>query len=996
MKKIFSFLASFLPALTLCAVPFIAEQPVIDGDLSEPVWRKIPWRSSFTLIGTKEPAAAQTRFKTYNNGDYLFFAVECDEPDTARLVRKPYSDGSGLVWMNDSVEISLVPDSRVLSFYKIIADSNGASTDFFGQDDNTDQEKYLFSSAWKSGAAVKTRITSGKWTLEAAIPFGAMNFVPANSDKWRINVARNRWSVQPAELSSWSQLPYKSHVIPKAFGMVTVGSFNAAEHLYDIENFKGEIRRSGDTQSYQVSATVHNNMQSFRIFRQLCTLADLKTGKKTSSESVIRLPRHSYQAFSVSIPQVENGHYLFTWDLFSNKRSPVLQKRMTREVTVEYIPLHVTLLRPAYRNNLYATMPDKTIEAQIELREDIGIPLIVELTGENVREVRKIARSGGKDRVLFDGAKLADGRYTLKVRCEKNGRELAASVKIRKLPYRKGEVWLDARGVTHVDGVPFLPYGWYGTHGKRKACYNSFLNTARYARMSDAVEAVRSRYEDFGLRSLIVPFQDLGGWNDWRWVVFKDPETRRKGLTPEQRKKIIEFVSEAGKLDGVLGWYMADEPECRDNNPVWYEEARELIAEIDPYHPCFMLNWGTGGMRRYYKGCDILLPDCYPQYFEDGTTSKNRWEPSEYAKVSTSLRPAWQMPLMTSWPALSRDGKTRGIPPTYHDQRSQIFQAVVHNVKGFNLYAWFDSQRFSSLILGPPAIGKTLMLLRDYMLENSVPGGVQTETIPVHPHFQAGLKIHDGKLCLIAVNTSMNKIKATFRLKNRFSGKLYLEGGTAAVQVNNGIFTDAFTPNETRIYCSDKELASRLPAVADTVAAINAHRAARKKTGNLAGQGEMLDIEYTLYGEQGKLAPGVPKITASSDARFYMTSKTGSLYYLIDGLTETERPEYSWKPSAMDKNPWVEFKLSHSSPLHLVKLHTPSGNLKTGKIRIGGRLYPFDNSSGKTEIRIPLDGIEADTVRIECGRFNTAGEGIAGRLLTEVEIFGTSSGRTSP
>ena len=140
----------------------------------------------------------------------------------------------------------------------------------------------------------------------------------------------------------------------------------------------------------------------------------------------------------------------------------------------------------------------------------------------------------------------------------------------------------------------------------------------------------------------------------------------------------------------------------------------------------------------------------------------------------------------------------------------------------------------------------------------------------------------------------------------------------------------------------------------------------------------------------------MPKITASSDARFYMTSKTGSLYYLIDGLTETERPEYSWKPSAMDKNPWVEFKLSHSSPLHLVKLHTPSGNLKTGKIRIGGRLYPFDNSSGKTEIRIPLDGIEADTVRIECGRFNTAGEGIAGRLLTEVEIFGTSSGRTSP
>ena len=52
-----------------------------------------------------------------------------------------------------------------------------------------------------------------------------------------------------------------------------------------------------------------------------------------------------------------------------------------------------------------------------------------------------------------------------------------------------------------------------------------------------------------------------------------------------------------------------------------------------------------------------------------------------------------------------------------------------------------------------------------------------------------------------------------------------------------------------------------------------------------------------------------------------MTLKTGSLYYLIDGLTEPNRVEYSWKPLPSDKKPWLEFKLSAAAPLKLVKLY---------------------------------------------------------------------------
>ena len=177
-------------------------------------------------------------------------------------------------------------------------------------------------------------------------------------------------------------------------------------------------------------------------------------------------------------------------------------------------------------------------------------------------------------------------------------------------------------------------------------------------------------------------------------------------------------------------------------------------------------------------------------------------------------------------------------------------------------------------------------------------------------------------------------------------------------------------------------------AGADTLAAIEKFHAARKKPGNLIGQGEMFSIDYIRY-SKGQLDPGVPKISASSDAHFYMTRKTGSLYYLIDGLTAPNRVEYTWKPQSKDKKPWLEFRLSSAAPLKLVNLYSPCGNLKSGKVIVNGKTFPFSNADGKTEIPIPLDGAQSDLVRIEFEKFSYPADGddVSKRLLTEVEIY---------
>ncbi|OQA81857.1 MAG: hypothetical protein BWY31_03601 [Lentisphaerae bacterium ADurb.Bin242] len=999
MKKIpgsifISFFLSGLLSAAVETIPYIPQKPVIDGRLDDAAWSSLPWNSGFTKIGTKENAGAQTRFKTYHDNNHIYFAVECDEPFMDKIVCQKYSPGSSLLWTNDSVELNLVPDGvKVLSFYKFIADTSGEFVDMKALDDNTNTEKYLLYPEWDSGAEIKTARGKDKWTLEAAIPLGSMDFNSQSTSRWRLNVGRNRYSVKPAELSSWSLLPAKSHVIPKAFREVEPASLSLKRFLLDLEEFSGELRRAPDGSfEYAVAATVHNNTGSFVILNKNFTLTDPETGKAFHAAGRETLSAKNYSKWFDTIRNVQPGKYRFTYELKSNHSIPVLLKKLTRDVNLEYKALHIKVRRPAYRNNIYSTQPDKTIEAELELRENIGIPLTVELTGDNgFRETKVIPKSTGSDKVTFDGARLADGRYTLRVTGEKNGQKLSSEVKLRKLPYQKGEVWFDKDGVVHVDGKPFFPFGWYGTHGPKHGPWiNSYLTLAKFSSTDKAVQEIQNRLKNHGMLTMLFPFQDLDprGWVPS--VIFKDPDTRKKGLTQAQREKIAEFVSKVGKTDGVLGWYMADEPECRDNNPLWYEEAHALISELDPYHPCIMLNWGPDGIRKYYTGCDVLLPDCYPQYFEDGSTGHARWCSSDWAKTSTALRPAWQMPLMTSWPALARDGKTRGVPADYHDQRSQFFQAVIHNVKGFNMYAWHDSQRFSSFIIGPDEIGKTLTLLKEYIFKTTTPGGVTVKTAPDMPNFQAGLKELDGKLCVIAVNTSLKGVQADFTLKKKFSGKLFVAGENRAVQVNNGSFPDNFAPKATHVYLSDETLANQVPNVQETIEAIRKHREARKKKGNLLGMGEMLEIEYILY-SKGEIPAHVPKIKASSDQKFYMTQQTGSLYYLVDGLIEPNRPEYTWSPVSTDKTPWLEFTLPKAAPLKELRLYTPHGNLVSCKIMTGdGKTYQVENNT-KNVISVPLSGETADKVRIEILKHKVPGEipgDAAGkRLLTEVELY---------
>ena len=974
------FAAAWLPLHAELEIPCLKDRPVIDGKGNDAAWEKVVWQSDFTTLGTKTPAKEQTRFKVFHDNGRIYFLIEALESAMGKRVCKTYSQGSTHIWQNDSVEINLMQDPKALQFRKWIIDSAGIFCDIIETDDNTDTEKYLGNTEWMSQAEIKTSAAEDRWTVEAAIPFGSLGLNESHTANWKLNIGRNRYAGK-TELSSWSVLPTKSHLHPKAFRSVLLKDFKIRRFLLDLEKITTRFERAKDG-SFLLTAdmTIHNNTGSFARFKTDYTLINRETGKIQNEVRENLLHANSYKRTSDKIGCAGQGKTEFIIRLLSSNTVPVLLHSRNMTLDLQYEPLKLTVIRPAYRNNIYATMPDKTIEIVLDAEELKGTALTAEFTGKDFEDTRKLTAEK-TIKLVYDGAKLKDGTYELKVTGKKDGRTYTAKQKIRKLPYQKGEVWIDKNQVTYVDGKPFLPFGWYGTFGQEtKPWLNSVLLLNRYASIEKAEKALRNNFEKYHLRTMIFPFQELDprGWVPWK--VFKDPDTRKKGLTPEQRKMIINFVSKVGKCEGLLGWYMADEPECRDNNPLWYEEARELIAELDPYHPCIMLNCGMDGIRKYYKGADILLPDCYPQYFEDGTTGHNRWCSSDWAALASSLRPAWQMPLYDCWPARARNGKTRGVPNDLHDQRSQFFQAVIHNCKGFNMYAWHYGQRYSSFIIGADVMGETLMMLKKYVLLPTVPDGVAAETKPHSITFKAGVKQTGKEFCLMAVNTATTPLQAAFTLKNRFSGKLYVAGENRSVTVRNGRFSDPFEGRETHLYLTDKKLADAVPNVRKTVDAINAFRAGRKKPGNLIGLGELLMADMLDYGK-GKLPPGAARLKASSEHKAYINLTTGTLFYLVDGLTKPRIKEYSWTPLSHDRKPWLEIRLPEKHALKELVLYTDEGNLTDCDAVVNGKTFSVrDNHAEK--ITIPLNGESSDLVRLNILKRNPNG-----KLLNEVELY---------
>ena len=958
-------------------------------------FRNIPWRTNFKPLLRNTKLKAQTRFKITSDENNLYLLAEALEPEMEKLVLTPKCTRDNIsIWKHDNIELDISPDTTGNYFYKIIVDADGTYLDYLMQDDNTGQGIFQKNKNWDSRLQVKTERKKDRYIIKLKIPFAVFDYSLGNTGEWRFNIARARYaglSNGQFELSTFVKLSKATNDVPWEYEKIKFPQFKPNKYRWAFSNPRGNTTIINGKLNYSVQIDITNSTGQFRNLNAEANLS----GKNYSEKQGLTFGARSdnFKTIEFNFKDIpESGDYLMTINIVGLDGQ--LLKTWQNVLPVVCRPITIKLLNPAYRNNIYATMPDKRIRAQITIAGYLTPSAIrAELSGKGFKTVKNIPVHKQSANVEFAAAALADGTYELSVYADSNGQVRKSTVKIKKLPYMDGEVWLDRYGIVRINGKRFLPFGWFRYGADHKTFDTVFQSYARYQSIKEFDDYFDNHGKRTGRKGILFPYQEMTG--SWPYKYFNG--SQRMGALTDKQKEILEkFVSGAKKRSHLLGWYLADEPEMRDENPKWYESVYELIKENDPYHPAIMLNCTLPGIKEYKDACDILFPDFYPDYYQSETRQPIRMT-STMTSYAVNYRPTWVVVQAFSWLAASINDRSPGRPPTLTELRNQIYQVFANDGKGVFMYDFYHtSQMFASTRLGPEFMAEEVYNAHDYLLDPNINNSLKVITKPHSRFFQAALKTLDGRICLIAVNTDNKKLTATFSMKASKPKILYVLSENRAVKLVDGEFSDTFEPLAAHIYINSKPIAGKTD-IKTTEQRIAAFNKARVKAGNLVATGELRLLDY-YNSRKGIFPPGSAKIRASSEILHYFTSKTGTLLYLFDGICEVEPrdPHMCWRPLPGDKKPWLDITLPQKALVEKVILYPVQKVVLNGKtvaedLRIGtGCLKAKVNNEfkiiGKFEkstsdiLEIKFQPIKTSELKLE---FESPNIG-----LSEVEVFG--------
>ena len=176
-----------------------SEIPIqIDGDFTEPVWKKAPIADSFYLKYPTDVGKPQKRttVRVCHDSRFIYFAITAYDSGKAfiqSLKRDIGHDG------NDAVGITLDPaNEKTNGFFFTINAYNAQSEDQLKIGD--DMPTWSWDNKWFSA----TRRLEDRWTAEIALPFKTLRYDPEKL-VWGINFVRS--DAKSNEYSTWTPVP---------------------------------------------------------------------------------------------------------------------------------------------------------------------------------------------------------------------------------------------------------------------------------------------------------------------------------------------------------------------------------------------------------------------------------------------------------------------------------------------------------------------------------------------------------------------------------------------------------------------------------------------------------------------------------------------------------------------------------------------------------------------------------------------------------------------
>ena len=838
----FLFLILSLPVFGLEGV-YLPRSIQIDGRLTEAVWDQAPLIDGF-ISPDKAAVEHRTEAKIVFTPQAIVFGFKSYIPDSELKIIPSGRDKFVSV---DSVEIMLDTAGTGDNYKHIIVNAGNGLYDRY-----CEQGGFVGDEKWNGDITSAVHVDKTFWSCEISIPYYTLG-LQANCGKvWKVNLCRESFGLASAgrEISS-----------------VCEGVFNTASAFLPLP-----VPEQLDLNCFQldqspmsIRKTISDGKLELRLETDLKELGG--TDRDLQTELLIPQPGSAllrgedrvklgslksttvvFEDLRLNSPGVYQG--IFTVREHASNR--ILLRRYF-PIDGAYTPIRIKLISPHYRDSIFATQKLTQVHFQVffELSEK-------DRQGLLTAGIRKDGKVLATQTVDLSGNECADFIFPVEGLPEGKleifaafGKEETTHV-LRKLPYKKGEVWRGTDGNWYRDGEKlFILSAWNATE------YNKNYNIVTRNPKPD---------EDF-LFYNIHPFLGLDKIQ---------ADINRGKITPEVEKFYQAAFDRYKDHPRLFGYFLCDEPGIKGFTSAGMRKVMEYLIDLDPWHP-FMVAPGTEGVTEFADVAEISGFHCYPKVerhremanFEKIVFSMDRAR--DYFKrngVEPTITYLHQGFDYSTWGT----GGTR--IPSYEEFRNQDFLSLILGGRGL-LHYNCGEETYPELYIGIPHLTKEQKIVgNEAIIEPDADEPAAVVQGPLRILAKKNRK--SGELWVLVCNASHLSQDCAFRFLPFENRKIPVLSEARCVAAQNGLIQDRFGPFEVHIYTTDGRDFGLVPVgkIKEEIAAAYAERRALN-AGNLFYQENENDTV---------------SISASSN-KFRTFRAEDSLWHLTDGLTgDPEHP----------------------------------------------------------------------------------------------------------
>ena len=647
---------------------------ILDGKMDEPIWDTVETHTGFMglQIGAgsngNAPSNVETEFKILSCEDRIYVGVKCLEPDEMEEVWASRFEQNS--YGGHAIEMFFSPTGSSYEFYQFIVTINGETmTQYYSEGGNIRPDYYR--PDWNYAV----HVDKDHWAIEVEIPLTAFYWTYQEkwSDKWLMNIARDRNVKGFTQYSSWSKL-WRKFLEPEHFN--SLGGFPIRKPEDDVRiTIATADMREQTADGYTGFLTVKTD----NVF------ADEFTFESNFTEPVDVKLEPGSNVLNVPCTYEKLGRNKTSLALVRKSDGKVFKRYYP--VLVEYEPIKLRMTQPEYRGNFYP--------------------------GQDYSKVTGIARSAKEITLKLEGPGIetqiltpdADGNFSFATPNFEIGEAwLTATIdgyemkkKIRRLaPTGHTMTWISGGNLV-VNGKPTLRRNMYDPYYRIGEAFRRRYDAENFHETKEFIEV------DIQPQNMLSGCEGAGG------------EATKDQMPSAEMLRNVDARIERFKDRDFGYYYISDEPECRGLSPAYLRRLYEYIADKDPYHVILTASRSAGShvdMADWFETHPYIVPYNYP----DGRRILLRSISTLGGFVDSIAKLDRPDKCIGFLPTSFGDSEKDFDYPTFDEYICHTWAAMIHGGKSLWPYANHDNNDRARMLEGNRYIFSSFEALEDIVL----------------------------------------------------------------------------------------------------------------------------------------------------------------------------------------------------------------------------------------------------------------------------------------